>query len=400
MKRISILIAGAAVLMALPSFAGINPNDPGLPQGWTTTKYTANFLVGNTTSTDTTERLSQDNSYASAFCVECHGLNPSALILTPEVGGGVNAAALLAQIGSHTVADAIGDSNTGGGYVGGSLRDRRSGTTVTITQPRTAGQFEKLLAWGPSANANNDDKGLSKYGITGTETRNSTVASAGDMICESCHNVLVNAGDQMLLEQFGHDGTAGNDKICLGCHGAGASGGDVVNTVASYANFHDNGNLSPFLMPNTAGQKNHHVMNGDALDITANGPYNPDADTGTNDSIMWAPSFTRELVGTTIGAAADFAYRDNVNLSGQGTYDQPLAAGDIGTGTTMVMCNSCHRPHNAMTKAAAYILKTGTGGDFTVGAGITGIETRHSASGDAQYVEYLPLCAGCHQGYD
>lgn len=397
MRKLSVLLAGAAVSLAATAFAGVNPLDPGLPQNWTTTTYTTNFVVGDASGALPAEdlgRLNTLNSFASAFCVECHTRNPSALIPAPSMNSTYDPSA---DLGSHAVADVVAETNTGGGFAGGSTVDN---TGTAQTMPRIAGEYEKTTTWAPNGQTG---YGLSKYGDpTPTHTRDSQT-TAGDMICESCHNVLVNNGNQLTLLTYEDDGASGalvGDAICVGCHTAGET--NAADVIGTYSDFHNNDNLSAFLIGNPAGMKRHHVLDGDTL---ATAEYDPDTDPDTNDSLMWAPSYTRELSGGLVAAGAAFDFGKGVSSSGQGALSTPLAAGDIATGTSL-QCVSCHRPHNAVTTAGAFILRTGDGTAFPGAAGAvptTGLERQSDTGSHATakvYGEYRALCNGCHTGYD
>lgn len=394
MKRI-IGLAGAVALLAMPAVAGINPCDPGLPQAWDSTLYgvTIGAAVAATDCTGTQPtRLSVVNSYSSAFCVECHGRNPSDKITTPSgVPGGTKGTH---DMGSHYVIAAAGDTNSGGGY-SGSFGDAA----------RTGGEYEKTTLWAPidATGAVQATKGLSKYGdpaaidgVANIITSASTGSVVGDMVCESCHNILVNNGDQLLLDTYTNND---DDQICVNCHAAGDAEADGVD--ATYANFHANGNLKNF---NDTLRKRHHVLSGDTLDFTAPGPYNPDDDIITQDSVMWAPSYSRELgtgkydtwviSGTPIADDTVVGFRGLVNVSGVGT--QATAAGaDQATGTNL-MCNSCHRPHNAVTNAGAHILRGY--GNYT-STNLDGLARNSDMVSGKVFGEYAGLCRDCHAGY-
>ncbi|TLN17427.1 hypothetical protein FDZ71_06265 [bacterium] len=392
MRKDKIAFAAIAILAAIAAFAGINPLDPGLPQGWTTTatRYTTAFVVGS--ATVTADRLTTANSFASAMCVECHTRNPSALILNPTDGAGAyDVTNGVNDRGSHTVADAAGSSNSGGGW------------TNAAAGTRNAGQYEEIVTWDT---ANQAGFGFSKYGVQApTQNRNSVTGAPGDMICESCHNVLVNRGPRLLLGAYGDsaaeaavNGESGTildaDRMCLNCHGGATN---------NYAGFHGNGNLRPFYQnATTSPRKRHHVLAGDLLDLTR---YNPDANKETNDSVMWAPSYTRELSAGLVGATDPFAFGKGQSATGQGARAAATALGDVNTGTGL-SCVSCHRPHNARTPAGAFILREGDGTgypNYNVGAGLTtGLmrqQDKDATYANKVYGEYQGLCNTCHIGY-
>lgn len=399
MKRTKLVFAGAALLAAAPCWAAINPSAPGLPQNWNTNArgYRSGIAVGGAT-----RPLSTTDSWAAVMCVECHEVNPSDKITAPSFRSGGYTPSRTADWGTHAVmniwataaTDAFGTTHSGGGFTGG------------FAGARSAGEYEKVTAWTTST-------GRSKYG---NGTAYQSVLTAGDMTCESCHNILVNLGNQLLLGEYSNTNV---DTLCIACHGTGGA-------AETYAGFQANGNLKNF---NGASRKRHHVLNGETLNTAAGGPYNPDSDPATNDSIMWAAGYSKELgtgkfaswtYATTIADGAAFAFRNQVNVSGAGTLAGPMTAGDIASGTEL-RCTSCHRPHNADTGGGAFIFRRGDGtaqptgtpavsyvGDKTFAPISTktkqmGIRRQADASTDyvtsKVYGEYRPLCMGCHVGY-
>jgi hypothetical protein len=150
-----IIVAGAAT-------AGINPANPGLPP--VTTVFGGSY----------------DNNNYSSVCVVCHTRNPSAR--TADTAG----------LGSHFI------------YGGTGLLTGNTGV-------------EKLTAW-PVITCDNGvsscGAGMSKYGKTG-DTVNVTGVT-GEMICESCHNLLRNTGVNKILAV---DNEAIDPSVlCEGCH--------------------------------------------------------------------------------------------------------------------------------------------------------------------------------------
>ncbi|TAL18688.1 hypothetical protein EPN96_00860 [bacterium] len=410
MKKLAAAVAGVTALIAYPAIAGLNPFDPGLPQGWTSTVYTtvvgdAAVLPGTIDGTAATTKLSVLDSYTSAMCVECHSRNPSDRITAPSTHAGGIAILPGTHQGSHTVAgpNAAGRSNSGGGW----------------NPARVAGQYEKTTLWLPGASAG---KGFSKYGThDAVYSDNDLLAAAaasvpGDVTCESCHNILVNRGDQLLLGAYADGpssaavgaeaGARNGDQICVACHGKGAE---------TYAAFHANGNMRNF---NNTAMKRHHILSDGAAamvdDLVNAVNYDPDVNAATNDSVMWAPNFSYEQgnVGTynawvytnTVASnnTVPYIFRDRWNVTGAGTLAAAIATGDIPT-TTEVMCVSCHRPHNAETTTGAFVLRRGTlATAFPAGGAATGIQRQSefdNTFATKLYVEYVPLCKGCHTGY-
>ncbi len=409
MKRLTILLAGAAVATAGSALAAINPAAPGLPQNWT---MTGTQGYGSTAAV---VGALNDNP-ASAMCVECHSVNPSLHITAPATPSGGYDPTRANDRGSHAVMNTLAvttrtdprnTTNSGGGFLGGFGGG-----------PRDAGEYMRAAAWGMSGGSG----GVSKYNISnhasgkivsvlGTGVGTTPTWAQVDMVCESCHNVVMNRGDRMVLADYADNGT---DVLCVGCH---ASGTDKGAEGITYTAFHGNGALRSF---NAVLRKRHHVVTGDTLAAIF---YDPDTNFHTNDSRMWAPNFTDRLgtgtygtfnPDTTVAYGATVAFRNRNNVSGVGTRNAALAAGDIAASGSTITCANCHRPHNAMNGAGAFILRTGSGVAFpnpSVGAnaaaaGSAGYGLRrqsetgdHSAIGAKIYGEYGPLCQGCHSGY-
>lgn len=111
-----------------------------------------------------------DNNIMSALCVDCH----SRSVVSED-----NTA-----LGSHFV--------------------HRNFTNPTLRQA----QWERTDAW--------DNTTFSKYGSS--YTANAEPGTTGEMICESCHNILKNVGRYKLLAA---DNEATDPSpLCMGCHTA------------------------------------------------------------------------------------------------------------------------------------------------------------------------------------
>jgi len=233
-----------------------------------------------------------DNNSYSAVCVACHTRNPSAR--TPDAAG----------LGSHFIFGGTGllTGNTG---------------------------VEKLTAWVTG--------GLSKYGKTGDNVN--VVGTTGEMICESCHNMLRNNGRSKVLAS---DNEATDPSaLCEGCHARTGAG--------------------------------HHIL-------TPSPPTYPETST---------------LHAGTL-SSADSYYVRNIPLAGSEVTYPPIPANAIN-------CRSCHKPHDAQTQAGARILKRGyrTGDNAAVqGDGVTGMErtTENSINPGTPIVkDFEPLCNACHK---
>jgi len=150
------------IIVAGVANAGINPANTGLP--------TVTTVFGGT----------YDNNNYSAVCVACHTRNPSTR--TADTAG----------LGSHFI------------FGGTGLLTVKTG-------------LENLSAWPVTG-------GLSKYGKPGDIVN--VVGTAGEMICESCHNLLRNGGVNKLL-------AADNEAIdpsalCEGCHARTGAGHHIL----------------------------------------------------------------------------------------------------------------------------------------------------------------------------
>ncbi len=65
-----------------------------------------------------------------------------------------------------------------------------------------------------------------------------------------------------------------------------------------------------------------------------------------------------------------------------------------------INCRSCHKPHDAQTRAGARILKRGyrdTDGGPVSGTGVTGLERSVDNGGNRVVTDFEPLCNGCHK---
>jgi hypothetical protein len=404
MKRSTIVLAGALSLTAGAAFAALGPQW-GLPQNWSMTAATG---YGTQTGVN--------GNPASAMCVECHTVNPSDRILQVSQGGSVLIDRTNVNWGTHAVMNVQagaanapwGVTNSGGGFTGGFGGAARDG-----------GQYYRGGVWTSLA--------TSKY--QGTPAALTTVLEGGagfatatsDLICESCHNIVINtatAADNDLLVGTYDDNV--NDGICTGCHAQN-------ELPAGRAAFHGNDNLPAFA--GTATRKRHHAMTGDLL-RNGVGYYGSQG----ADSLMWAPSASDRLLTAwcttpyaTLTAPAPLdlttgvaiAFRDACNVAGQGTraYTAVAALGDITpTAANAVNCSNCHRPHNAKSGTGAFILRMGdtSKGNFVGNpgalkfAGLTATSRfyglRRQVDVDPSYAakvyqEYRPLCAGCHYGY-
>jgi predicted CXXCH cytochrome family protein len=193
---------------------------------------------------------------------------------------------------------------------------------------------------------------FANYG-TGTPTDPQTPEGGAYLICESCHNLLYNAGTptgvtdltagyeaNLLLFQYEDDvkgiaqaGSAVGDGLCRGCHASSQMADtDLGNPPASLAYVH-------YPPAHTSGPNYTYDLN----------PYG--RGTGTILTSPYQPPTSCPNVSTADGLLTP-------NTTPGTPYSYPAAQA--------VNCDSCHRPHNADTDSTKYILEPGamTSGQF------------------------------------
>ena len=301
MNRANLLFLSLAGFLLLPVTVGggLNPDSPGLPA--VDNVYGRNGIAGNG---------------ASAMCLSCHSATP----IPGET--------------AHFVAHF-------------SAKDGANRTTTPANIPLK----ERTGAWTGSGAS-------SKYGNFLTWTSDNT--TRGELICESCHNLLRNvAGGNNLLESSlpsnprpgqPNDLNSATTTICEGCHVTGTLPG-------------------------------HHPMTGDG--VTGGGVLS------TVDTVS-----VRGYVssGTEMGGA------------GSGVFYPAAAA---------LPCLSCHgNGHAGYAGTGARILRRGYSRDsVTVGAYGTGVAGADNTGIDRQYDidsagvnrlirNFAPLCDACHKTDD
>lgn len=390
MKTRALLFGGILSLAAAPALAGLGPY-MGLPRNWSFTDTTYGYDAGP-----------YNGNPMSTMCVGCHSVNPSQFIGSAQISnlGAVPVATLVASRGTHFVTNLLGTPSTVTSVYGATLVTNTDGGgwTGAFADPNT-GKYEKVTAWTTTGDAR------SKYG----STTGTSILTAGEMICESCHTISQGTpvGANLLAEYVDN----GDSNLCEGCH----------------SDMHGAGNLRNFYAD---ARKRHHVMNNtgglgtytDYTDILAAANYTaktmwaPDASTAVSATWCTTPYVSATVAApiiSTVGAAISF--RNQCNAAGQGARAVADVTGDIvpSAGGSQLSCSNCHRPHNAATGAGAFILRLGNdvGTDFAgkpgtsrataatpVGFGIR----RQKDVGDSDlklYGEYNTLCNACHRGY-
>lgn len=361
---------GLSALIAGPAFAGLNPASPGLP-----------------TVTDAAFASSVANNQYSAMCVDCH-------TVAPKADNGTTATS-----GSHYVATA----NNGGTWSGG------SGITNTGTiAGRDGGEYFKVLLWNsgnatgttwPSKYGKGDGTWTSVVnqlptGVTSVNASVEAVGVGGDIICESCHNVVGNedGGNNLLAVQPSNDFVNGpTAELCVGCHGfMYSNNAAVVTASAADNNIGDGrnadeigggrkGNNEFHWVRGVAYPQNHHVMTGDSIDATK-------AAAGA----LW----TDNLI-------IAYANHDTDNTYAGGTLPQKAAWTGITRpgAATDLSCTSCHTPaHGFNGSPAGSILRNATyTGAAGSGANIAGSRIERIIDrGGWKKINDLAYCTQCH----
>lgn len=363
--RRALTIVAATLVAAAPALAGINPASPGLPTASTNNNNGSSSYTG----------FSAANGASSALCVDCHTVQPKA-------GG------------SHYVnpTDTVGTTNSGGSGIGS------TGAIAT----RDNGAYFKATAWNINTSG---AAGLSKYGngatgsvstdntVAGTRTTTQVAASAlggYDIICESCHNIVVNqAGGNNLLQTQPNNKwqDASTALICVGCHGFMYTENTANADNANYASaLNDNevttgrkNNNEVHWVKGVAYAQNHHVMTGDNID-----------DTKAAARLLWTDNDVIHYAAVPIENAGPALTR--------GSLPQRAAWVNLTkpTNSQHLNCTNCHTPaHGEGGSAGASILRNAT---YTTTANPLGPIARISDRGGWKKVNDLAYCTQCHVG--
>jgi len=317
-------LIGATVSLAV---AGLNPADPGLP---TVSAYGESIA----------------NNGMSAMCVACHNRTP--------YGTAAGAS------GTHFVFGGAGLlTNSGGGYTGSYSK----GGAV-----RDAGQYFHIGAWTTSgiySKYGNDTANVSATnapaGTVGYELATQGVAAATltgyEIICESCHNIVVNvAGGNNLVDSPGDaPGNQFRDSavatLCVGCHGwmydsnaansvnTMANGGffdNVWNTVAEAGATVRNNNEQEYKDDGVPHAINHHMGTGDARVASIAAAY-----------LNWSPTaaFSPNMVHDPI----DTSVRAGFSYKLKATWGTGFVRGNDATDFSCIACHAAgHGGHNSV----------------------------------------------------
>ena len=298
LRHVGIIVLLACGLCSMHAFAGLNPASPGLPA--------VDNIYG---------RNGIPNNNASSMCIACHRMVPVAAMTTHFV--------------SHY-----------------SSNDSANRTTTTDGKNNK----ERTAAWTGSGRS-------SKYARDIGTNPSSDNTQTGELICESCHNLVRNVvgGNNLLESSLPADPrpiqpntlTSATTTLCEGCH--------VSATIPG-----------------------HHPMTNDT---TSDG-----SSLSTSDSI-----FTRGYTSP------------NAELGGIGSDVRFPSANTL-------PCISCHgNGHGGYTGSGARILRRGYNRDPNhTGQGVTGIDSSgidrqydiDQTGGNRLITNYSPLCDACHKVND
>jgi hypothetical protein len=395
-KAIAILalvsLCGAAFLGA--AFAGINPANPGLPNVDTSLTGTDNNFYASLGTVP--------GQRGSVMCVACHTRNPAARTAYRSTKANWN------YVGSHFVTRDFTDTAKGGGYTDGTTPKNVRRTTNTYIADnvgqQNAGQMTVTNGW----------YGLPEFGrLTGGVIDNnytSVTTNAGQMICESCHNIVRNIGPAKLLATAFANGAAtsgaGTDTkgtstpvLCIGCHGRMDSN---LNAEWQY---------HPIPTGTTWVGTQHHRNT-----VGSTGPANAyyfgaTAPSATNMAAMARADYTPTVQ---MWAAGPGTLVDHNPIVYTGSRMKTVADNNqiMPTPVTnqQLLCTHCHRAHNADSSAGATILMRG---DLAISAytlignhavpaaattAYTGVYRMQDAGGRASTINSTnALCLACHQ---
>lgn len=339
-----VLLVGSSASMAT---AGLNPADPGLRS---VDAYGITGIAKNG---------------MSAYCVACHRTTP--------YGTGAGAT------GTHFVYGGTGlTTNSGGGWVSTDYAksgERDLGQYFHIGAWQTAGIYSKYGNTSTNLSATNAAAGTVGYELAETGV-GATTLNGHELICESCHNIVVNvAGGNNLVEHPGRAGEYGNQfrdsavaTLCVGCHGwmydsnaanavnnmsAGGYFDNAWNHIAeSTSNAVRDSNAKEWKDDGAAHNVNHHMGTGDARVAAIATAY-----------LNWSPtaafssSMTHDPIDTTTRAGFSYTLR--------ATWGTGFARGDDATDFS---CLACHAVgHGGHSSVGASILRgTATGAATTV----------------------------------
>lgn len=340
MRYIQILLVAFCVLgLSLAAAeAGLNPQDPGLAGG-----------------------LATYNPQLSRICQECHGTAPSSETMN----------------GTHFVFPIGGAVNTrsGGGWTGSIGGVRENGAYFKVSEWTAQGTWSRY--GNTSDNTNRYTATASDNAGMGTTTAIGTVYNQYEIICESCHSLVLNVagGNNLVAPMTGayaaNEGTATQDNpwsngseatLCVGCHGFMYTTNGTNTNNARYSDTRNQNEVAGsglkennhfHYVDGTQRAQNHHVMTGDVFNTTMAAAW-----------LLW-----RDVTSVDPAAAGTV---DSGSSRGQmpqlGTWTNDGGKVKAST-TTNVNCVHCHAaPHTGDDTTGASILRdtnaagTNTGG--------------------------------------
>lgn len=371
MKKLIVAVC-ASLTMAGAAFAGLNPATPGLPI-FNAPEFSAQM----------------SNNRLSSMCVACH-------TTAPRPGG------------SHFVSTTmVGNTSSGGSGI----------SNTGATAVRDNGAYFKISYW--NANGTAGAQVYSKYGqlsnsvaplnnVAGTKTAVQVAVTgnnyaAFDIICESCHNIIINeaGGNNLVCTQPNNNWQdAANSDICIGCHGTmytlnAANAGDPLYNGTVSQNEVTTGSIKDnnewHSVRGVAYRQNHHVL--------------------TNSAISSAKAAAR-LLWTDNDVVANSVIGIANNQATRGTYPQRTAWAtgfNKPANGAFINCTHCHAPAHGGDLAngtgpdssAASILRLTTGvtnaNIYTVAR--TGGAIARISDGASAYkkIDDRYYCSQCHQ---
>jgi hypothetical protein len=337
--KVVLLSACALALAVGTGNAGLNPASPGIP----------------------------GNNNLSNACIECHTQTP---------GGATHQ-------GSHfvynTALPAYSTHSGGGGSynLGGAARE--------------AGEYFKVTAWAQGGFSKygriSDNSSISRANDNATFGAAKTATDAefqgGEIICESCHNLVhnvqggnnllapmtsatVNGTAQVLAAAVGTPATnAPEAPLCVGCHGFMYTGGAAPSPSGTY--YADSRNNSDFGGAKK-GNNNAHYINGVKMAQNHHvGTGDPIANSLAAQGYLWRDVLSVPTDGE-VAAINTSTATTRGQMPQQASWSQTDGSIKLKpTNPLWLNCMNCHaEPHSGLNGTAASILRDqDAGGTFT-----------------------------------
>jgi hypothetical protein len=377
--------------------ADTNPAAPGIPTG---------------TGDDFAATSGNQRTYQN-LCESCHdSRNPTVWATGVRAALGTAGAAFTNYPSSH---DAPSDrtSATGSHLVSEFKPSTKVPISDTTSSPRTYNSYARYgqnswdnAVWGVVHSNVNGYAGTriqSKYARYGSgtpqnpETPNGANTAAALLICESCHNLLTNAGEpttttdltagydvNLLVMKYEADATgtqsgtgsaAVYDNFCRGCHNSNQSAMNYDNLVTTDTVTLKTVSELESTIPPANGYVHYPAAHTSGPGYTYSGmgyplPYGRSTDTILND-----PN----------GTCIEMTTADNNTAPGVFSYPND----------GRVSCDSCHRPHNADADSVDYDLSDSTGIPGVSATYHRSFILRDGTLASGEYPKEHP-CAICH----